>query len=503
MSQNDETTTTIAAILCAMGEHARPSCATRSAASSSSTNENSSSDRGFSPSLKNQDEATIPESDTSTTRDFSSLSSSSSDEEVSSTSSLGKRMSSKITTSCESKKRNLENDFISSILTISTLNTNGSSWLSNPESSVSSKRSKSGDKIKHRRGSKSKNSPPRTSYENRELRPAPYFYYIDRSCEPDDDPLTPLSPPLCVPNFVIKLHAILIRKDLEHIVSWMPHGRSWKIIDQDQFEKKVLPDYFKQSNISSFYRQANGWGFRRMLKGPDKGSFCSENFLRGVPHLCKKMRRIGGAKTIENANIKHEPNLWKISAINPLPVEIPCDDLNVIVLKTINESVKKDGPKAKMPFVHDIKKSASIAISSKLHSATTPGDARKGPSSEASMFIENGLYGGAGTDYACPPHAPRNTSHKFLSENMQLQNHSSDTALNSLQQIQHQNISNQAQAQPQTLNALQILALMKQWFLYHMLGLASRNEHCCYSNQGMSSGHICHQYTLENYSLNL
>lgn len=109
-------------------------------------------------------------------------------------------------------------------------------------------------------GSSKKARPAMT---HRELKPAPYFYYIDRSQDKDDDPLSPLSPPLCVPNFVIKLHAILIRKDLEDIIGWMPHGRSWKIVNPEEFEKQVLPHYFKQSSIASFHRQANGWGFRR------------------------------------------------------------------------------------------------------------------------------------------------------------------------------------------------------------------------------------------------
>jgi len=205
----------------------------------------------------------------------------------------------------------------------------------------------------------------------RELRPAPYFYYIDRSCEQDYDALSPLSPPLCVPNFVIKLHAILIRKDLRSVITWMPHGRSWKIINLPEFEKKVLPQYFKQSNMKSFHRQANGWGFRRMLKGPDKGSFYNEFFLRGVPHLCKKMKRIGGAKTIEDANISHEPNLWMISTIHPLPETMRQDDLNFTVLKTINECIEKHGPKAQMPFVHELQSAGAKPAS--IHSAAAGG----------------------------------------------------------------------------------------------------------------------------------
>lgn len=68
--------------------------------------------------------------------------------------------------------------------------------------------------------------------EVRVLNPNPYFYYIDHSRDVDDDPLSPLSPALSVPNFVIKLHAILICESLSDVIAWMPHGRSWKILNQ-------------------------------------------------------------------------------------------------------------------------------------------------------------------------------------------------------------------------------------------------------------------------------
>ena len=71
--------------------------------------------------------------------------------------------------------------------------------------------------------------------EIRELNATPHFYYIDHSRDVDANPLTPLAPPDSIPNFVIKLHAILVREeDLGSggVVEWMPHGRSWKILDQ-------------------------------------------------------------------------------------------------------------------------------------------------------------------------------------------------------------------------------------------------------------------------------
>ena len=87
-----------------------------------------------------------------------------------------------------------------------------------------------------------------------------------------------------------------------------------------------------------------------MLKGPDKGSFYNEWFLRGLTFLAKKMRRIGGAKIVKDINITHEPALWKISSERPVPAELSKNSLDYIVLNTINQVVQEGGPKAKMPF---------------------------------------------------------------------------------------------------------------------------------------------------------
>lgn len=84
---------------------------------------------------------------------------------------------------------------------------------------------------------------PSTSSRRPTLGPAPFFHYKDFSQHPDPDPLTPLTPPGRVPNFPAKLHSILSRPDLADIVSWMPHGRSWRILKPHEFEVKVIPTY--------------------------------------------------------------------------------------------------------------------------------------------------------------------------------------------------------------------------------------------------------------------
>mmetsp|Transcript_17926 Transcript_17926/g.26530 ORF Transcript_17926/g.26530 Transcript_17926/m.26530 type:complete len:380 (+) Transcript_17926:16-1155(+) len=176
----------------------------------------------------------------------------------------------------------------------------------------------------------------------RELFPAPFFRYRDFSREIDPDPLTPLTPPGRVPNFPAKMHAILSRPDLSDIVAWMPHGRAWRVLKPREFEVQVIPIYFEHSKFSSFVRQANGWGFRRITQGNDRNGYYHELFLRGLPHLCKKMKRPGVAEK-EAAAAEHEPALQKISVIYPVPEK--ADDDSIMLQFTVS-----GGPKARMPI---------------------------------------------------------------------------------------------------------------------------------------------------------
>ena len=74
-------------------------------------------------------------------------------------------------------------------------------------------------------------------------------------------------------------------------------------------------------------------------KGTDKGSFYNERFLRGMPFLSKRLKRVGGAKVEVDATINNEPDLHKISDMHPPPLEVPKDTLDYIVLSIINRSI--------------------------------------------------------------------------------------------------------------------------------------------------------------------
>jgi hypothetical protein len=60
-------------------------------------------------------------------------------------------------------------------------------------------------------------------------------------------------------SFPAKLHAILSHWDIEDIVSWMPHGRAWRIHDPEGFQRLIMPRFFHKCKYTSFLRQLNGW----------------------------------------------------------------------------------------------------------------------------------------------------------------------------------------------------------------------------------------------------
>jgi len=109
-----------------------------------------------------------------------------------------------------------------------------------------------------------------------------------------------------------------------------------------EFEVKIIPTYFEHQKFSSFIRQANGWGFRRITQGRDRNSYYHELFLRGLPHLCKQMKRPGVSKKAV-ADPDHEPDFYKISELHQVPSDAATDELTLLPSTVIG------GPKARMP----------------------------------------------------------------------------------------------------------------------------------------------------------
>ncbi len=68
-----------------------------------------------------------------------------------------------------------------------------------------------------------------------------------------------------------------------------PHGRCFKVHKPKEFVAEVMTTYFHQSKLTSFQRQLNLYGFARVTRGPDRGGYYHELFLRHKLFLCGKM----------------------------------------------------------------------------------------------------------------------------------------------------------------------------------------------------------------------
>ena len=114
----------------------------------------------------------------------------------------------------------------------------------------------------------------------------------------------------------------------DDIVSFLPHGRAFKILKQERFVKEVMPKFFgDQTKWSSFSRQLNLYGFLKVTWGKDAGAYYHELFLKGKPNLINYMRRVGVPKGFDRRRYKlpngEDPDFYRMP---PLHVDVPSNN---------------------------------------------------------------------------------------------------------------------------------------------------------------------------------
>lgn len=120
-------------------------------------------------------------------------------------------------------------------------------------------------------------------------------------------------------NFPARLHK-MVSGGHDDVITWMPHGRAWKIIDRERLISDVIGNYYSCKKYESFTRQLNGWGFKRLhQKGPDHGCYYHECFLRTLPQLTCLIRRLPSNLGKSSPFPEGEPNFYVISQEYPLP----------------------------------------------------------------------------------------------------------------------------------------------------------------------------------------
>ena len=84
-------------------------------------------------------------------------------------------------------------------------------------------------------------------------------------CDHSTLALSALLPEQIIPSritFPMKLHSIISNPEYKHIICWMPHGRSWKVLNKELLASVVCKGNFNHDSFESFTRSVNGWGFK-------------------------------------------------------------------------------------------------------------------------------------------------------------------------------------------------------------------------------------------------
>ena len=57
----------------------------------------------------------------------------------------------------------------------------------------------------------------------------------------------------------------------DHIISWLPEGDGFRILDANAFARDVMPKYFSMKYFKSFQRQLSLYSFKRETEGRKRG----------------------------------------------------------------------------------------------------------------------------------------------------------------------------------------------------------------------------------------
>lgn len=68
-----------------------------------------------------------------------------------------------------------------------------------------------------------------------------------------------------IPPFVKKLSNFLNQEDRTNLIRWSEDGKSFVVLDEDEFARTMIPELFKHNNYASFVRQLNMYGFHKAV----------------------------------------------------------------------------------------------------------------------------------------------------------------------------------------------------------------------------------------------
>lgn len=94
-----------------------------------------------------------------------------------------------------------------------------------------------------------------------------------------------------VSTFLQKLFEICTSNEHRGVITWSDDGLSFEVVSRSEFEKVILPTYFKHANMNSFVRQLNMYDFHKRRRSSQEIIFYHEFFVRGRRDLLSQIKR--------------------------------------------------------------------------------------------------------------------------------------------------------------------------------------------------------------------
>ena len=88
------------------------------------------------------------------------------------------------------------------------------------------------------------------------------------------------------------LYSILNNDRHSHVAYWTLDGKTFNIRGLDNFEKEVLPLYFKTSRLKSFQKQLSIYGFKSTKFINDVITYYHKYFMKNNPEMLLLLRRV-------------------------------------------------------------------------------------------------------------------------------------------------------------------------------------------------------------------
>ena len=200
-------------------------------------------------------------------------------------------------------------------------------------------------------------------------------------------------------SFPQRLMQILSDPNIYDVMRWLPHGRSFIILQTDDLAEKVKKPEVRK--YPSFTRKLNRWGFRQVRSGPDAGAFYHHLFIRDEPNLCLQMGSQKGRK--DDA---------KVSLTSPKRIVSPTNTENngnhqtsTLVLSKFFSPTPTNTSVNQNPIVAEYLYTPGNYIPPSSHSASTPFVHPHAMPTNGSYTIGRGMT---------PPHANVDTSSCYM-----------------------------------------------------------------------------------------